>query len=219
MELEPGFEERWLRLLHLADSALPVGALAHSFGVETSTAEAGLSVDGLPTFFAEWLAGAGHMEAAFCIRAGAVSSNAGWTDLNEQQSSMKPARGSREASLRLGKRFFSLAFDLVALPPYSGDAHVSCCFGLVGAAIGLPSSMVAGAYLHQCLFSAISVCQRLLPLGQTAATRLLWDLKGQIVSTVAYADAAKLDELWNLQPLLEIGSMRHRQLVTRLFIS
>ena len=55
-----------LRLLHLADSALPVGALAHSFGIESLTSSGALRVADLPSFLQGYLEEAGVMEAAFC---------------------------------------------------------------------------------------------------------------------------------------------------------
>jgi urease accessory protein len=211
----------WLQLLHLADSALPIGALAHSFGVETLVAENGLSEGGLPTFFAEWLSGAGCMEASFCLRASAIGNQQDWHSLNIELSSFKPARESREASLRLGKRFLGLATGLIQRPSleYRGDVHLATAFGLVGAALDIEPGMVAAAYLHQSIFGAISACQRLLPLGQSSAMHLLWTLKPGIIQAVEAAATATNDDLWNLQPMLEIASMRHPHLTTRLFIS
>jgi urease accessory protein len=211
----------WLQLLHLADSALPIGALAHSFGVETLVAEAGLTVAELPVFFDEWLSGAGHTEAAFCLWAHAIRTEEEWRALNHELSSFKPPRESREASLRLGKRFLALAAALIETPSLNlaGDTHIATAFGRAGAELGLEKTTVAAAYLHSALFGAVSVCQRLLPLGQSAAMRFLWQLKPRIVETVKHAANARPDDLWNLQPLLEIGSMRHPQLTTRLFIS
>jgi urease accessory protein len=211
----------WLQLLHLADSALPIGAMAHSFGVETLVAEAGLTEAGLPIFFAEWLAGTGCLEAFFCLAASAIRETGKWTALNAQLSAFKPARESREASLRLGKRYLSLAASLIDHPEFGfkGDAHLAPAFGLTGHALGLDAKTVAAAYLHQTLFGAISACQRLLPLGQSAAMKLLWTLKPAIARVVETAAEAKLDDLWTTQPMLEIASMRHPQLPTRLFIS
>jgi urease accessory protein len=209
----------WLQLLHMADSALPIGAMAHSFGIETLAAEYSLTEDSLPTFFSDWLLGTGKTEAAFCLWGHAAATHEQWTRLNAQLSSFKPARESRDASLRLGKRFLSLASTLTNQPHYAGEAHLGPAFGLIGAAMNLDSTMVAAAYLHQTLFGAISVCQRLLPFGQSAAMRLLWNLKSQIAEAVEQAKTATLEDLWNIQPALDIASMRHPQLTTRLFIS
>jgi urease accessory protein len=211
----------WLRLLHLADSALPIGAAAHSFGVESLVAESGLSEPGLHTYFTGWLSGTGCMEAAFCLRACAVTEQKEWELLNADLSSFKPARESREASLRLGKRFLALATGLIGLPglDFRGDGHLATAFGLIGAALDLQPSLVAAAYLHQSLFGAISACQRLLPFGQSSAMQLLWKLKADIMQAVETAATATNEELWNPQPMLEIASMRHPHLTTRLFIS
>jgi len=210
-----------LQLLQLADSALPIGAAAHSFGIETLVAECGLSESGLHSFFSDWLSGTGRMEAAFCMRACAVSNQQEWELLNTDLSSFKPARETRDASLRLGKRFLALAAGLIRQPglAYRGDAHLATAFGLAGAALDLRPGLVAAAYLHQSVFGAISVCQRLLPFGQSSAMQLLWNLKADIVQAVETAATAANDELWNPQPMLEIASMRHPHLTTRLFIS
>jgi urease accessory protein len=211
----------WLQLLHLADSALPIGTLAHSFGVESLTAEAGLTENGLSTFFAQWLSGAGKIEAAFCLRGCSVETEAEWQSLNEEFSSFKPVGETREASLRLGKRFLALAAALIEHPTlrWPGSAHLATSFGLAGAALEVAPEIAAAAYLHQCLFGAVSACQRLLPLGQSSAMNLLWRLKPRIIQTVEEARSAPLDELWNIQPTLDIASMRHPHLQTRLFIS
>jgi urease accessory protein len=211
----------WLQLLHLADSALPIGALAHSFGVESLVEEANLTEPTLQQFFAEWLHGTGHTEAVYCVRAHAIRNQDDWQLLNLELSALKPARESREASLRLGRRFLSLAAALIPDPRLQlrGDAHLCIAFGLVGSTIGVSPSMVTAAFLQQSLTGAVSACQRLLPLGQTRAMQLLWAIKPQIAEVVQSALISTPDDLWNLQPMLEIASMRHPQLGTRLFIS
>jgi urease accessory protein len=94
-----------LQLLHLADSALPIGAMAHSFGVETLIAEYSLTEDSLPAFFSDWLLGAGKTEAAFCLWGHAATTHEQWTYLNAQLSSFKPARESRGLACASAKDF------------------------------------------------------------------------------------------------------------------
>jgi urease accessory protein len=219
-----------LRLLHLADSALPIGAMAHSFGIEGLVAEAGLRVEDLPSFFLQWLHSSGRLEAAFCHRAAEATCQDEWVRLNQQMSAFKIAAESREASLRLGKRFQALAATLItgthdrrqvvdARLAFSGDVHLATAFGLTGSILEIENEAVAGAYLHQALYGAISACQRLLPFGQSAAMKLLWELKPTILEIARESSYSKFDDLWNLQPMLEITSMRHPHLETRLFIS
>src|ERR1700732_147519 len=58
-----------LRLLHLSDSTLPIGGLAHSFGLESLVAAELVGVRELPEFLRGFLEEAGFVEAVFC-RAG-----------------------------------------------------------------------------------------------------------------------------------------------------
>ncbi len=210
-----------LQLLHLADSALPIGAMAHSFGLESLIAEQGLEVADLEAFFRDWLAGAGMVDAVFCMRAWDANNAEAWSALNAELTARKPARESRNASLALGRRFLRLAASLIPDPrlTLAGPAHTATAFGLVSGVLGIDRAAGAAACLHQSLYGAISVCQRLLPLGQSAAAALLWNLKPRILEAVGDAAGRELDELWNPQPLLEMASMRHPRLSTRLFIS
>ena len=57
---------QFLRLLQLADSALPIGATAHSFGLETLTVEERLETPQLEAFLGEYMRETGGLEAAFC---------------------------------------------------------------------------------------------------------------------------------------------------------
>ncbi len=71
------------------------------------------------------------------------------------------------------------------------------------------------------LGNIVSCCQRLLPLGQSLASQTLWRLYPSII---AAADRSKiadlsLEHLAQFTPILDLGSMRHTRLSTRLFIS
>jgi len=212
---------RFLQLLHLADSALPVGAAAHSFGLEGLVAENGLEVADLFAFFQEYLEEAGRLEAVFVYAGYDVSSTGEWQRLNERMSAMKPARETREASLRLGKRLAGLTAEAFAISSrYSnGPAHYPLLFGHVGHCLGCAREEVVAAYLHQSLSGLVSACQRLLPLGQSGAATLLWRLKPVMLETLAAARQIEGEDVCLSQPLLDLASSRHPGLHTRLFIS
>lgn len=212
---------RFLQLLHLADSALPIGAAAHSFGLEGLVAENHLGVRDLFDFFTAYLQEAGRLEAAFVYAGYQATSPEQWQHRNQQLSAMKAARESREASLRLGKRFAALAAEAFAIEAQftAPPVHLPLIFGHVGRCLAAPMDDVAAAYLHQSLYGMVSACQRLLPLGQSAAATLLWRLKPGMLDAVSIARETQVEEAYLTQPLLDLSSSRHPGLHTRLFIS
>lgn len=230
----------FLRLLQLADSALPVGAAAHSFGLETLVEEGWLNVDGLEGFLRDYLAEAGTLECYFCLQGYQLASllrqdsqadtMKAWLALNARLSAFKAARESRQASGALGRRFLHLTHGLDIHPLLSRlayeakqagiETHYSIAFGLVGGLCNVDRTSTALAYLQQSLTGLVSACQRLLPLGQRQASQILWRLHPTLLETVNRSEVAANDnEISCFTALVDIGSMRHPVLTTRLFIS
>jgi len=77
------------------------------------------------------------------------------------------------------------------------------------------------AYGHQVLASLLSACQRLMPLGQSQASRILWNLKSALLEMTNQNRTDELDfnTISSFAPLVDLGAMRHPALATRLFIS
>jgi len=223
-----------LRLLHLADSALPIGALAHSFGLESLAACGLLAPAGVPEFLRGYVEEVGVMEAVFCreaFRLAGVNEFAGdrWVEINQRLSALKPARESRAGSAALGQHFLSAVVGLGEFPLVSQAlaasrdtktaVHHGPAFGLVAGGLGLDEERAVLAYLHQSLASLVSACQRLLPIGQSEATRILWNLKPALIDAAARSRAATIEDVCCFMPLLDWGAMEHPALTTRLFIS
>lgn len=227
-----------LRLLHLADSALPIGATAHSYGLETLVDQELLSVEQLEAFLKDLLMESGMLEAVFCRHGYRLATEDNgpaftdqWLTLNAQVSAFKTARESRAASATLGRRLLQLAVTMEEQPLLREairagkanltDTHYCLAFGLIGSVLKIDIRAVVLAYLQQSLMGLVSACQRLLPLGQSQASLLLWRLKATIVEVVERSEKlVQGDEELSLFALLpELGSMRHPTLTTRLFIS
>jgi urease accessory protein len=235
----------YLQLLHLADSAFPIGALAHSFGMETLVSRGLLAPADLELFLGGYLEETGVVEAVFCREAYRLAvesevefSSARWVEINDRLAALKPAREARGASASLGRNFLRAVSALAesrvlgkalgaAKEPsqlelsacHSGKIEYSPAFGLAGGALGFAEDSVVLAYLHQLMASSVSTFQRLLPLGQTGATLILWNLKPAILRAATQSAACSLDNFSSFTPLLDWGAMEHPALRTRLFIS
>jgi urease accessory protein len=225
-----------LQMLHLADSALPIGSLAHSFGLESLVSAEILQVNDLPNFLQGYLEEAGMLEAvalreAFQLTTGnsPVFLPARWIAINDLLSALKPARESRTASATLGRNFLRAVLG-VASHPYLQQAwessveaesliHHSAAFGLVSAALGFDEERSVLAFLHQMTANLVSACQRLLPLGQSQAMRILWDLKPAMAEIAVRSARCSLEEVSCTMPLFDWGAMEHPALSTRLFVS
>jgi urease accessory protein len=226
----------FLRLLQLADSALPIGALAHSFGLESLVSGKILTAGKLPEFLRGYLQEAGMLEAVACREASQLARPqaesfpaARWVEINDYLSALKAARESRAASAVLGRNFLQATLLLGDFPVLRAAReaslssasliHHSTAFGLVSVTFGFDESRAVLAYLHQMSASLISACQRLLPIGQNEATGILWNLKPAIVETADRSARCSLDEVSCFMPLLDWGAMEHPALATRLFIT
>ena len=146
-----------LRLLHLADSALPIGGLAHSFGMESLVAAELLGVRELPEFLRGFLEEAGFLEAVFCRAGFQLGVGTGgefareWLALNERLGARKPARESA-GSGSLGQNFLAAVgglgdFALCArgsadLKEAQGLVHHSLAFGLACGVLGFEEDRV-----------------------------------------------------------------------------
>jgi urease accessory protein len=209
-----------LKLFQLADSALPVGALSHSFGLESMTEEGHLTVDGLFGYISDLLQEALLLDAVFCRAAFRGEALAG---LNRRFSALRLARESRLASLALGRRFLKLVCDLepdAGLEDLAaGENHFAIAFGFACGRLGFGVEETVMALLHQSVWNIISAAQRLLPLGQQQAQCIAWDLKPAMAEAVEKSAALRLEDVFCFAHLPEVASMRHPGLSTRLFIS
>jgi urease accessory protein len=225
----------YLRLLHLADSALPIGALAHSFGLESLVAQ-GLSTKDLPDFLRGFLEEAGIMEAVFCRESFRLANAEPqsfpierWLEINDKLSALKPARESRAGSASLGQNLlmamtalgeFPVLQEALQAAKRAGSAcNHSPAFGFAAGVLGFNEDQAVLAYLHQSVASLVSACQRLLPLGQSEATKILWQIKPAVIETATRSADCSVEDVSCFMPLIDWGGMEHPALAMRLFVS
>jgi len=236
--------------MQLADSAFPIGASSHSFGLETLTAEGILRASEIELFLADQLWEGGQVEARFVRLAYQAATLADeqdrttyWLALNRAIGATKGARESRVASATLGRRFLQTVAHLEDDPllqqyqqkatATAVDIHYAVAFGFVGGHLVLGEEETVLAYLQQMAMGLLSACLRLLPIGQGRTGEILWRLKEPLLA-VAAASHASLPAIsagmapdWQqflvgistFAPVVELASMRHPTLSTRLFVS
>ena len=129
------------------------------------------------------------------------------------------------------KRLLQLGYQLeehercgaaLAMLQNGNDVHHTTAFGLLGGLLEVDLVMTTAAFLQQMVAGLVSASQRLMPLGQKQAAHLLWMIKPDLMTIAETAVTAPsvLEEIPATFALgLDLGSMRHPTLPTRLFIS
>ena len=187
-----------LRLLQMADSALPIGGYTHSWGLEAAIAR-GLVHDpeSLERWTGYWLrTSLGALEGVL-VASSCRSARAGLlTDLQQlnrlAEVSILPAT-TRRASREMGEQLLALAatwaWAAAGLAPILRAQpegwHHPVAFGLLGALAGAGPEEVLTAYLHQAVLGIIGAGVRAIPVGHTHGQQVLAYLHNDIGNLAA----------------------------------
>jgi len=237
-----------LNLLHLADSAFPVGAHAHSYGLETLVTE-GAVTDAetlralLRLQLLAVLARTDLVALRWAHDLAGTHNVAALRRLDAELSALKPVREWREGSSGAGRRMLVTARGFLAAARERDDdgrdgeavvdalardadadaavvgPHHALAYGVVGRALGIDADALARAYAFGVVAASVSAAVRLIPLGQTAAQAALHALKGACAEAARVSSTHPRDDMGGGLPLLDIAGMRHERAPARLFIS
>jgi len=225
---------RFLSLLQFTDGLFPAGAYAHSFGLEACVQSGEVrDADGVEAFLRAYLEGcAGPTDAValVCARRAAAAENlANCVGLDEMLDAMKAPSELRDASRQMGRQTLRVANHLPCHPflEHFGRAvaaditpgHHPVVFGMIGGILGWDALEMTGAYLYSTSAALVGAALRLLPLGQLAGQRIVWNVRPLIATIAEEAQNKHEADIWSFAPALEIASMRHSLLDARLFRS
>ena len=227
-------DPRLLSLLHFADSALPTGGYAHSFGLERYC-QAGLVQDrhGLERFLLTQLEGAtgpcDATAAAGALRALARGDIAACQRLDEELEAMKVVREFREGSRQMGRQTLRVAATLTgdgrlvayleAVETRRAPGHHAVAFGMTAGALGWEPAAAAPALLYSTTALLVGAALRLLPIGQLEGQSVLWSLHPVIERVAREAAERAPGDLWSFTPGQDIQGMLHERMDARLFRS
>jgi urease accessory protein len=233
--------EVFVGLLQFADGLLPVGSYAHSWGLESYASAATIrDAVGVERFILAHLHGSLAPTDVVAMlgarRSGPAEASAALErclTIDHTLDAMKAASETRDASRQMGRQVLRIAANLGQ--PSSSNAcvaelfrmvenaetpgHHAVAFGSVGAAFGWIESEMACAYLYSSCAGLVAAALRLLPLGQLAGQRILWNLRPAIAQLAEEALSKEMADVWSFAPGLEIAAMRHATLDARLFRS
>jgi urease accessory protein len=225
---------RFLSLLQFADGLFPAGAYAHSFGLEACVQSGEVrDAAGVEAFLRAFLRGsAGPTDAVIVVcawRAAALGNIDSLVALDVDLDATKPASELRDTSRQMGRQTLRVAANLPRAPVIDGFAravaedltpgHHAVVFGAIGGTLRWDSLEMAGAYLYSASAALVGAALRLLPLGQLAGQRILWNAQPLIAELARCAQDKTEEDIWSFAPGLEVASMRHARLDARLFRS
>ncbi|MBA3472461.1 MAG: urease accessory protein UreF [Rubrobacter sp.] len=219
-----------LRLLQLSDTAFPTGSFAHSMGLEAfvgagrlRSAEdlerlAGIYLNSLST--SDCVA----LRAAYAARLDEV------IEIDRLLSATKLTRELRSASTATGGRFLAsvaaLGVEGPVLEDYTrivrGDeapGNMAVGYGVAAPVLGLGVEEALLSYLYAATSSLVAAGQKLIPLGGSAAQRVLYRLDGEITRAVERSEKVALEDMYAFAPEVDARSMLHERQRVRLYIS
>ncbi|WP_018602595.1 urease accessory protein UreF [Mycobacterium sp. 155] len=222
-----------LYLLQVTSAAFPSGTYAHSAGFETLL-DSALIVDrkSLREWADQWMELSAAPSEGVIVGLAHDAHRLGRFDdllaLDHILSAIKSGKEPLEASsvtgratLRTVEEAFGTQVQDYAAVVRAGTAagHAAIVFGVYADVHGVPRETALNAYLFTAYSNLVGVVGRLLPLGQRDVQALLADSRGLVQRCAERAAIMSIDEICSMTPLLEIASMRHERLTTRLCIS
>lgn len=204
-----------LRLAQLLSPAFPIGAFAHSQGLENAIAEG--RVGDASTLY-DWLRsvlwhGAGRLDAAFLVAARAP--DADHAALAELFLAYMPSAERHQEVLEVGRGFQTLVAAITGKP--APNMPYAIAVGRATQGLSLPNAEILGLWLQGLAAQLISVAVRFMSLGQSQGQRLLTRLSDDLAALAEETAAAPFAAAFSFTPGADMASMRHETQEVRIF--
>ncbi|WP_245952518.1 urease accessory protein UreF [Chitinophaga skermanii] len=219
------------KLLHLADPTLPIGAYAHSNGVETYVQNGHIhNATTALQYVQDYLQyNVAYNDAAF-VKLGYEAENIETllqhdTFVSALKAAMEPRAASNKLAMRTIKIFNKL-YDYPIMQAYEkaivqqqASGHYTLTFGAYARAMDIPLYETLYAFYYNTLVSTVTNCVKLIPIGQLEGQHIIHNcttLLADCIYTTIHLDN-KLIGMCNTA--FDIRCMQHERLYSRLYMS
>lgn len=224
----------YLHLIQIHDSAFPSGTFAHSFGMETYIQEDNLRNESdLKDFCEMYLRhNFAYGDAIFAKEAYRLAKEQDLDGLIELENichAVKLSPETREGSLMMGRQFSRTIepltendFIVTWLEKYKNKEvknHYSIIYGIYTAMIDVSPKMSLETFLYSSITALVLNAVRAVPVGQMSGVKTVYSMLPIIEEVAEEVMDLGVEDIDNNSISLEISSMRHEFLNSRLFIS
>ena len=223
-----------LQLFQIHDSAFPIGSYTQSYGMETY-----IQVDRITTkeelidFCTSYLFHNLVRSDAIIIQEAYAAALARDVDkllyLEQLCGAMKLAKESREASVNLGRQFIRTVSPLGTdeflaewkerIDAKAIKGHYAVLYGIYSATTGVSMHHAVMMYLYASVNGLIQNAVRAVPFGQNTGVQAINELIQPVTKAAELVASLTIDDISNNALGIELASMKHEYLYSRLFIS
>ncbi|KJZ20775.1 urease accessory protein UreF [Loktanella sp. S4079] len=208
--------EHLLTLTQWLSPAYPIGAFAWSHGLERAIQRGDVND---AAELADWLdavltLGAGRSDAILLCSAHAADDVG---PIAELAAALSPSMERRMETMQQGAAFAATTRAVwgIELP----DMAYPVAVGRAARLMDIPALPTAQIWLQAFASNLVQAAQRLMPLGQTEAQRILAGLSKTCATVAAEAIEAELDDIGTASFAIDIASMQHAAQQPRIFRS
>ncbi len=220
------------KLMQISGGTFPTGGFSQSYGLETYVTNGIVKdVATMREFLESYLkVTIGTFEGPALIKAHNLAIE--WKEeelleLDELLEAMKLTKESKEASNRMGKSILRISSqmmeDVVLIDFYDkkGKKGISApvAQGMVSGRMAISVDESLEGYIFATLNGLIQSGIKLIPLGNVEAQKLLFEMMDFIEEVIVLSKETPIEEINNFCPALDIASMNHEVLTTRLYMS
>lgn len=212
-------DARLLTLAQWLSPAYPIGAFAYSHGLERAVRAGWIAdADGLRAWLRDILEhGSGRADAIWLHLAHGCADTGALLALDAEARAFAPARERLREGARQGAAFARTTAEVwgLELPALL----LPLALGRAARLTGMDAAPVAALYLHSFAGNLTAAAQRLMPLGQTAAQKVLADLTPLCADLAEATAGAGLDDIASAAFLSDVAAMNHETQEPRIFQS